>query len=318
MSNSYFLWPESRFHRGVIKSLKLHDITEIEVMLKKMYGQGFPVVVSSARVGIVLTLTIQELTRPDKVGVFPYASYCVLEAISRVATPFSNERLLDSKLDLIYHQWGYVQKQNLHENGKLIEDAVDSFCLPGVKLFPLNGLYEIWSFPKLIGSLGGGVVWCRDEQTADQLRVLRDTRQKSTQIRWMLRLFSQYFSNFSKYWYGTESLGGPLPRWAAGDILYGLECLEKIATKRKERIGLLESKLPEWLHPSEKRLPCVIPVEVSDEEVRLLNGIGLKIGLRTFQRIDNNESSLVKLFPIPVHQDIPCELLDKALKVLSK
>lgn len=38
----------------------------------------------------------------------------------------------------------------------------------------------------------------------------------------------------------------------------------------------------------------------------------------TFQRIDNNESSLVKLFPIPVHQDIPCELLDKTLKVLSK
>ena len=62
----------------------------------------------------------------------------------------------------------------------------------------------------------------------------------------------------------------------------------------------------------------VIPVEVSDEEVKLLSDIGLKIGLRTFQRIDNNESSLVKLFPIPVHQDIPCELLDKTLKVLSK
>ncbi|OUR64355.1 hypothetical protein A9Q79_07945 [Methylophaga sp. 42_25_T18] len=317
MSENYFLWPKSRYLRGGFRGLKKGTTSDIELLLKQRYSSGVPVIVSSARVGIVLALMAQKLTRPDYVGIFPFASHCVIESVGRVATPIPAELSQHDNISLIYHQWGYIQ-QRTSLNTRIIEDAVDSFCHPGSELFPLNGMYEIWSLPKLIGSLGGGVVWCRDEQSAEDIKALRDNNKLNTQPRWLLKLLASYWPRFESLWFSAESAGGPLPKWATGDILYGLESWDKIEHARRERIQIVQSLLPEWLELPDSRLPSVIPIEVSEEKAKLLIEKGFSAGYRTFEKFNEDQNSeLVRLFPLYVHQDIPCELLESSRKILQ-
>jgi len=316
MTDSYFLWPQSRFLRGGLKGARLVDSTQVEYLLQEMFDQGFPVVVSSGRAGTVLALTAQRLSRSDFVEIFPYAGHCVIESVGRVATPLEFQNLQKCQMRLIYHQWGFVQA--LHSGtGNLIEDAVDSFCLPGVHLFPNKGIYEIWSLPKLIGSLGGGVVWCRDEQAADDLRILRDARNNNTQLRWTLRAAAQYFPNLAPFWSGAESLGGPCPKWALGDIQNGISHWEEIGQMRCERLSIVKSLQPKWLEQSDSRLPCAVPILASEKQCVELIHLGLSSGYRNFQKIcEDGSSELVRVFPVPVHQDVPTALLEEVMRVM--
>ena len=317
MSKKYFIWPTpSDDLQQRVRRIKRGKVTEIEALLKQRYQLGEPVIVSSARAGIVLTLTAQNLSRPDYVEIFPFASHCVIEAVGRVATPIPSKLSNQDCVSLIYHQWGYIQqRENL--NTRFIEDAVDSFCLSGAELFPLKGMYEIWSLPKLIGSLGGGVVWCRDEEAAREIKDLRDTRNNNTQLRWVLKLLSCYWSQFDSFWFSAESAGGPIPRWAVGDILYRLENWEKIYLDRLERIEIVKSLLPDWLELPENRLPSVIPVVATKAQSELLIDKGFYSGLRSFEKFNKEGASeLVRLFPLPIHQDVPCELLEFAKRLL--
>jgi len=316
--NSYFIWPEARYLRGGVRSLRAAKTIDVEKFLSQMYAFGIPVVVSSARSGISLSLIAQNLSRGDSVEIFPYASHCVIESIGRIANPINYSVNNKNIFTLIYHQWGYIQEREITDK-RIIEDAVDSFCVPGAKLFPLNGIYEIWSLPKLVGSLGGGVVWCRDDKTANELRDLRDNCKINKNLCWFLRLISTYYKQLEPFWFSSESLNGSSPTWALADMLYGLEHWTEIAEKRKERLKIVETLLPDWLKLQKNRFPSVIPVYASEAQAEKIYEMGFLSGYRKFEKINSQgESTLFSLLPLPIHQDVPRSLLNKALKILKK
>ena len=93
-------------------------------------------------------LAESNLCRTDIVGIFPYASHCVLDTISRIATP--NKLSALNRENVVYHQWGYVYNNpSISPN---IEDAVDSLLTYGRHLFPTGGNFEIWSLPKIFST----------------------------------------------------------------------------------------------------------------------------------------------------------------------
>jgi putative PLP-dependent aminotransferase (TIGR04422 family) len=298
---TYFLWPKCSVLKALWYMYQMKPIVVIENHLREMFPSGYPVLCSSGRAALNLVLTQKGANRGDFVGVFPFASHCVLDSISRIATPLCGPTSLEASLRVVYHQWGFVQEEFLSSNS--IEDCVDTLCLPGTKLFPGGGGYEIWSLPKILGTSSGGVLWCRDKDAADAIKAKRDQRGGGF-LGWVMRLLGYQFPSTQKYWHGTESSIGGVSLLQTGEILHAIKNWDMVV---KDRIIKLEMVWPyavKWLQKPHNRLPPVVPVEctLTDEEVL---ECGISTGYRMFERVDKyGGRQLIKTLPIPIHQDI--------------
>ncbi len=151
----YFIWPETRFVGGLHTLLSLPSVESIEMRLRDFFPTGFPVLCSSGRAALTMALEHSNQNRSDLVGLFPFASHCVIDAVARICTPLFGPTSVNANLRVVYHQWGYVQEYNLPKN--TIEDCVDTLCVKGTELFPGGGSFEIWSLPKILGISSGGM-----------------------------------------------------------------------------------------------------------------------------------------------------------------
>lgn len=313
MSKELFLWPNGSGRAALAALGRSAEASVAETRLRELFPSAHPVLVSSGRAGLALSLAFMGLSRSQGVSLFPFASHCVLEAVSRHATPWQGS---DGRVDarILYHQWGYIQE--LGVNDTVIEDAVDCFCLPGATLMPAGGAFEIWSLPKILGTLSGGVIWCRQSESAEALRHLRDDRQAGALLQWGLRMLGRRWPLCGSLWAGRESLLGALPNWAVGEILLATERWSELVHARQERLALARSILPDWLPLALDRLPCVVPVSLS--QARLLTNLRIGTGCLTFERVDSaGKRTLLPCFPLPIHHEVPLPQLTKVVAILE-
>ena len=302
MKNKYFLWPENSIFRGIASSYKLVGTEQIENLLQNMFPSGYPVLCSSGRAAITLALEQSNVRRSDFVGLFPYASHCVIDAVARLSTPLSGPTAIKANYRIVYHQWGYVQEKNLPKNK--IEDCVDTLCVKGTELFPGGGNFEVWSLPKILGTTSGGVLWCKHEKTAIDIRTRRD-KSKGALLQWFLRLLSKNNHRIYQYWQGAESSSSNVSKFQTGEVLAAIMDWDKIVTDRIRKINLVWHLAPEWLPKPEKRLPPVVPVIYDIDEKKIFEK-GLKSGFRIIEKLDNIDGvrKLIKVIPMPVHQSV--------------
>lgn len=315
MSESHFLWPHGRVGRAVARAPRLTSVTSIEYLLASMFQGGHPILCSSGRAALVLALLGSDLGRADGVGVFPYASHCVLDAISRVATPQPEVSPSPGRPRIVFHQWGYVQEHHLGKS--TIEDCVDTLAVPGCQLFPGGGVFEIWSLPKILGTTGGGVLWCRSPDAADQLRRLRDARGGRT-VQWLLRLLGGSSPLIHAWWQGAEGASGAPSRLQTGEIIGALGDWASIVADRQRKIEIAWPQALPWLPRSTERLPCVVPTRAGKGDEQLAAELGFSAGIRMMERVEQNgQRALHKVLPIPVHQDVSLEWLRRAMERLA-
>ncbi|MBF0346931.1 MAG: putative PLP-dependent aminotransferase [Magnetococcales bacterium] len=312
-----FLWPDHRHFRALARSLTPVSSERIEAALANMFPGYSPVLVSSGRTGLELALEHLQLGRSDLVGIFPFASLCVLEAVSRVATPLAGPSTLHAPHRLIFHQWGFVQEH--HGTASIvIEDAVDSLCAPGCQLMPAGGNHEVWSLPKIIGSLSGGVIWCRHANDAAKIRLMREGRKQGTELQWLLRWMGTWSSTAHAYWSGVEASKGPLSRLGSGEVWNLIHTWNHLVADRREKLALLKPFIPSWLPEPDMRLPCVVPISIDPHQASHLTALGINSGFRHYERIHaDGRRELVKMFPIPIHQDVSMEWLLKVRTILE-
>ena len=161
-----YQWP-SAFQKKIIfngfLSLKknVNKILFIENFFKKKFGYDvklFP----SARSCIGVILRYLKIDRSDQVFINKWASHCVLNtfgAYTNISTSLKNSNLI-----YCVHKWGQIQNITYKKKGtKIIESSVDSIILKKNKLFFNNGDFEIFSLPKIIGSVAGGIVVSRNK-----------------------------------------------------------------------------------------------------------------------------------------------------------
>ena len=313
MSKELLLWPNGSGRKAWAALGRGAEATVAETKLRELFPSAHPVLVSSGRAGLALSLAFMGLSRSQGVSLFPYASHCVLEAVSRYATPWQgNDGRAVARI--LYHQWGYIQELGVSDT--VIEDAVDCFCLPGATLMPAGGAFEVWSLPKILGTLSGGVIWCRQSESAEALRHLRDDRQAGALLQWGFRMLGRRWPWYGSLWAGRESLLGALPNWAVGEILLGIERWSELGYARQERLDLARSFLPNWLPLASDRLPCVVPVGL--DQGRLLTNLRIRTTYRTFERIDSTgQRTLIPCFPLPIHHEVPLPQLIKAVTILE-
>lgn len=136
-------------------SNKLIDIIE-KFFLKKFKS---PVIVfPSARSCIGSILEFENLSRNDEVFVNKWVSNCVFNSVGFYTNPTIN--FINPKIVLANNNWGLVQKIKLSpkKKGIIVDDSCDSLITDNKNLYPNNSKYEIFSLPKLIGSVAGGIV----------------------------------------------------------------------------------------------------------------------------------------------------------------
>lgn len=273
----------------------------MEDELRTLFPDGYPVLCSSGRAALAMALMHSNASRADLVGVFPYASHCVLDAVSRVATPLSGPTAAMASLRVVYHQWGFVQEKKLPPNS--IEDCVDTLCVPGATLFPGGGRFEVWSLPKILGTTSGGVLWCRDAKTADDVRKMRD-QHGSGVLPWAVRLLGHLSSQAHLYWQGVEASGGAISRLQTGEILAAIQGWENLIADRMEKMRVVVPLAVDWLSTQKDRLPSVIPLPLRLSESDAC-AAGISSGYRFFERLDpQGNRSLTRVLPIPIHQDV--------------
>jgi len=313
------IWPHSNTKLSILFSSSATS-EKVEEYLSQMFAGAYPVVCSSARSSLSLIIEYMQLSRDSLIRVPAFSSHCLLESISRFATPVPYQADVNCKASIIYHQWG-VSQYNLKNNpGIIIEDACDSVYRENNISMKLGGEYEVWSLPKILGCSTGGVIWCKNQKDADSLRTLRNNRAHSKSIQWYLRILGEDYPSLLQYWGGVESLCGNLPKRALNEILSAFMNYEEVKFQRKTRLDLVAN----YINIGNKilldnRLPCCLPIHIKEDAVSFISELDINIGFRNFEKINSvNKSEVTKIFPLPIHQQMPIKLLERTLNKLKE
>ena len=300
---SYFLWPKyklSSFFKGFYF---FKNKSDLEKKLQELYTHGYPVVCSSGRSAINLIIKLNKFNRNDLVGVFPYANSCVINAVSNISTPTQNNNIKDT-IKLVFNQWGFKKKYN-KINEKVIEDSVDSLVAPKTNIFQNNPEYIFWSFPKILATSSGCVIWCKNKNDCISLKKIRDTNKASFTL-WIMRIFSNYSHFFYNLWNGFELDNPNITIFQSTEIYKSLNNLDNIINDRKMKIEILKNYLIKEIKMDDFYYPTVIPVKLKIKNQDIINS-GIISGFRNYVLDDNNNNNTIVVVPIPIHQDVPIE-----------
>lgn len=297
----HFLWPRPRFH---FKDFFGNCSTEeLENKFKMMFPSGYPVVCSSGRVALYMAISELNLSRNQNIQLFPYASHCVISAVARLTNPVPYH--FDTEHQLVYHQWGIETEV---EKTPIIEDSVDSLYEKGTSLFNAGADFEIWSLSKILGTTSGGILWCKKESDAIRIRKkIKST--KNNLLSGFLRILSLYSNFFYSLWEGTETGYKPLPVFQRNEINKKIASWEKLVSDRKQKLELFK-KLSLYNEKVFKgRLPTCLPIKtlISEKEI-------LKMGFSTGKRYFLMNKELFHVFPMPIHQEVDLNTLEKIKK----
>lgn len=222
MSGDVWSKPKRRF---VFTGEKKSD--SIESNLEILFQGGHPVLFASARAA--MSQVIHLFFIGETVRIFPYASQCVVNAIN-FAGKSASTALPGHKKDISYNQWG---TQGLQETDLFIRDSADSLYSIGGIVCQSNSRFEVWSFPKIIGTTFGAVMWCREESDALILRAIRDnSSSQNIFIELFLALFKGRSSFFYSRWENFQFANPRLNSIQLRELSRGIHSWERIYKER--------------------------------------------------------------------------------------
>lgn len=177
------------------------NINRLEERFEASFIGGFPVILASARAGIMLTL--KNFHTSQNISLFPYASQCVVRA-AYLAKKTAHTPLPNQPREIIYNQWGLHQNQDIKFD-IFLEDSADSFYPLGGKVCKTNSRFEVWSLPKILGITFGGIVWCKNQSDAMKLREIRSNLPKQNLlIRSLLSTSKTRYQSTFQLWENYE------------------------------------------------------------------------------------------------------------------
>jgi putative PLP-dependent aminotransferase (TIGR04422 family) len=299
--NEFQVWPVSSFKlvdflKPKVIFAKSNLVNKIEGFFRDLYPGIDVVLMPSGRSCLLAVIQYLELRRNDHIFIPPYSSHCVINALGYAATPSPtvSEKI---KAELVFHQWGFVQKSNV--KGIIIEDSVDSLIPKGGALFPNDGRFEILSLSKIFGCLTGGIILCQHTEDAEKIRQLRDARPKLGMLHFWRRISGQKSPQSYNCWNAVEPTNGDLLRAALADIWSHISFYDAIVEDRRKKINYLKSVLP---HPAvslpEGRLVTCWPISIKNKPS------WLNLPDHIIRHLQNPSKSyeFLKVYPLPIHQ----------------
>ncbi len=184
-----YQWPSSFLeNKKYLKKKQSNNIIKlstIENFFKKQFFEQNVFLFPSARSCIALIIRYLKLNRSNEVFVNKWVSHCIFNTVgaySNITTDYNKP-----DLSILVHKWGVIQKLKKNNKKKIIEDSVDSIILNKKSFFMNKGDFEIFSLPKIIGSVSGGLVvskdknffkFCRNEQKKNKNLGIYQSKEK--------------------------------------------------------------------------------------------------------------------------------------------
>ncbi|MGE5490537.1 MAG: putative PLP-dependent aminotransferase [Actinomycetota bacterium] len=304
----HFLWPEPQplAPRHFFSSC---PADEVERLLAELYPAAHPVLFSSARAGLAGVLQAIGVGRPDFIWVPPFSSHCVIDVVGRFGTPTVIPVDIP-KAALVYHQWGHRQTAAFPVSCTVIEDAVDTLFKPGNCVFRCGGRFVLWSLPKTIGSVFGGVVFCADLSDARLLRDSLDRVAVPCAHAW-LKVLGKRFPWAGHYWNDVEPRAGRLPGFAVAQIWELLNRIDGVCAGREDFFRRFQAAAGvAW--EDDTAWPSNLPL-VGTADDPLWSAAGpFTAGYRSFNVSGAMpQTDMRRVAPLPVHRDIEFSALER-------
>jgi putative PLP-dependent aminotransferase (TIGR04422 family) len=261
-------------------------IDRIEEFFSEYYGCG-AYLMPSGRSSISLLMRYLEFDRNKTVFITKWSSNCLYSCIG----PYSNisTDLVDPDLILANHKWGY--KVNLPEEYSskiIIEDSVDTIHSEVSSLFQNNGLAEIISLPKIIGSFSGGLIVTKDTDLASYIKSQQQSNIELGCIQSERKYkSSKNVAHSALIWHYFEHINTSLDMNALRDIESNLHNFFNNANIISNRREMVLDKFVNLSFDSDRLGPVVV------------------FPLSQFSLIDNNTDIMVRRFShsSPLHND---------------
>ncbi len=297
----YNFWPNKQ------KRIKIRfnktKIEDVEDAIEKKFNGTLPLYFSSGRAAIVSCLKSFNLKRESLVGFSPYSNACIFRTLGDISTPVAMNQNVEFDSCLIHNQWGYIQ--NFETNCKnIIEDSIDSLILNKNTLFQNNGKYEFISLSKLFGIPFGAIVFCKNKELFDKLKLIRDQNNQFTNKQILLKFLSNYSKIADGYWQLAETYNAYPGNILNDLIIKNIKNYDQIVEDRYIKIEIMKKFID--LKINENRLPIILPIKINHDQKRKIKDLKKFLFLERHLNISFNLKNwtMEKFFPLPIHQDV--------------
>ena len=225
----------------------------------ELFQEKYPVVFSSARLGIKCILISLEISRGENVLIPKYSSHCLWNSIGSIANPTCVESENISAIVSYKKEYTHYKSKLNQINGEIIYDAVDTFFLMNSKILEDDENYKVISLPKIIGSISGGVVFCKTQEQKNTLLNIRKNIQKGY-LAPFLRAIAFLIPKLYKYWSYLEPSEGRLV-WFFRSNIY--QSLKRYITYQEARLLIMKN----LDLANEKSLDGYLSILIEDENI---------------------------------------------------
>ena len=321
-------WPKQRLGKKSNCDFTTR-INEIESFFSSNYGCG-ALLFSSSRAALHSISLYYQLSRDDEVLIPRWSSHCLYNVFGLNASPTIHDH--NPQLVLLNHKWGYKHCYGSKlSDVYIVEDSVDSVLLNSESLFVSGGAFEVISLTKLLGLSSGSIVFCSTDKQMEALQKIRDTEHNTPLAEQFWKYKEQYFvGGQSETWlFQLYNQLEPLITLPANNQIgyftdleqQYLIVLEKIHERYKEVLKY-KSQLPiegSIDKPSISKVPTIIPVNATENQVAELRSKGIDLNSRNFNfSLDMTDFSYRSTYFLPIHMGVSNKTFDSALSLLFK
>jgi putative PLP-dependent aminotransferase (TIGR04422 family) len=267
MTGSDYQWQRPTNISGYFQSLDVSLVNDVYNRIEYFFSKRFDnpaVLMPSGRAALSAIFEYYRASRKDIIFAPKFSSACIWNAIGLVSNPTC---ILTDEVTILVavHKWGHQVSLDKAYGAKIIEDSVDSIVVSSNGIFSLNGEFEIFSLPKIIGSISGAIVlpvdgnfvkWSRHFRTYEPPLILRQSKLKHERAQhgtpaWDSQDLAELFNR-------------GLDVYCLQNIMERMTTLERAIVRMKRRLDECVSKFsPELIIEPAKRLPCLIPLDAN-------------------------------------------------------
>ena len=288
------------------------NLKRIENFFKNKFGYNVKVF-PSGRAAIATILRFLKINRSNEVFTDKWSSHCLFNTIGAYTN--INTEIHNPDLVICIHKWGVIKKIKIKKKFQIIEDSADSLVLNKKTLFPNNGEFEIFSLPKIIGSISGGLIvtknkkfikFCKYEQKKNKKLGIYQAREKFDTLKSK--------KNFNTWLY-YESWN----TYAETNSLIDIErCLKNFDKNKNiiiKRLNLIKRKLKINYYPNDRLGPVLaLPLK----KFKNIKYLYKKFLIRHNSKFIDKKIKFEKCLLVPLHFKINEKDFNNYLKLIKK
>lgn len=308
MSKILPVWPRAqkfKFNKYKKKFIK-SKLDYIENFFKKKYNSKYCIVISSARIGIILALKFKKFNRSKVFKIPKWSPHCLSNSIGYLTNITTTGKEFDG--GLLVHHLGIshrTQKKKLF----FIDDSSDSLPTLNFKACYSSSFLEVISLPKIIGSYAGGLILTNNYKFYLYVKSLQSKSQELSFIQSQKKYNCLILKKNNYDWQYSELENYGLDYNTCENIyenLINFEINFLTINKRKKLIDKYS------LTKDKYRVgPCII-MKYEKTKNKIFQSLHINI-----KKLIDNEIYFQRHI-LPIHFDISDEELEEKLNVISK